>query len=255
MIMREAIESLIPSRLHPVFIHPAIYLKNTWAFTRLYPGLFDVSDTIKFFPHWNRSLTSSSSPLQDRMPWLTFSAIQFLEQVLHTDMRVYEYGSGGSTLFFAPRVKEVISVEHDLTWANEVRAVLEKQGYQNTHLSHIESDTNAVFSSDLLSDVDACLSESAMLSFKEYVTSITKYPDSYFDIVLVDGRARASCLKYAIPKVKVGGYIILDDSDRERYQAVMSTPSLRDNFNLLDFVGPKLYDTVFAKTSIWHRRR
>ena len=55
-------------------------------------------------------------------------------------------------------------------------------------------------------------------SFKKFVTTIDQYPDHYFDLVFVDGRARNSCIKHAIPKVKNGGYILLDDSDRKSYQ-------------------------------------
>jgi hypothetical protein len=41
-----------------------------------------------------------SSPLEIELPWISYAAIDFLDGYLKPDMTVYEYGSGGSTLFF-----------------------------------------------------------------------------------------------------------------------------------------------------------
>ena len=72
------------------------------------------------------------------MPWITFAAITYLKQVLSPDMRVFEYGTGGSTLFFARRVAEVISVEHDPVWYEQLREIIENRNINNTHVQLIE---------------------------------------------------------------------------------------------------------------------
>jgi predicted O-methyltransferase YrrM len=54
-------------------------------------------------------------------------------------------------------------------------------------------------------------------SFKAYVKAIDIYPDNYFDLVVIDGRARPSCIKHAVPKIKRGGVLVLDNSDRDYY--------------------------------------
>ncbi|MGD0612699.1 MAG: hypothetical protein ABSB41_14420 [Anaerolineales bacterium] len=38
-------------------------------------------------------------------------------------------------------------------------------------------------------------------TFKKYVAQIDEFKPDYFDIVLVDGRARPSCIKHAVGKV------------------------------------------------------
>ena len=53
----------------------------------------------------------------------------------------------------------------------------------------------------------------AGLSFKDYAAIIDRFPDDYFDVVQVDGRCRSSCAMHAIPKIKPGGYLIVDDFD------------------------------------------
>ena len=54
--------------------------------------------------------------LRDRnknyLPWFTYPAIEALSNWDLSDKRVFEYGSGFSTLFWASRAKEVVSVEH-----------------------------------------------------------------------------------------------------------------------------------------------
>jgi predicted O-methyltransferase YrrM len=46
-------------------------------------------------------------------------------------MRVFEYGSGGSTLFFGERAKVLVSVEHDREWYKVLKQHLEKRGLRN----------------------------------------------------------------------------------------------------------------------------
>jgi hypothetical protein len=209
-------------------------------------------ETVKLFPAWQQSLQSTPDLLERGIPWLNVAATRFLEQTLHADMYVYEYGSGGSTIFFSRRVKKVISLEHDVVWANEVESFLKKNNLQNVQLRLISSDEHISFCPDKVADPDANMSQFVSASFSDYVTSIDDYPDEYFDIILIDGRARPSCLKRSIPKVKIGGYIILDDADRERYQPAMQT--MPDNFDKLDFVSPILHEYCFGRTVVWYRR-
>lgn len=65
----------------------------------------------------------------------------------------------------------------------------------------------------------------ANASFEEYVKSIEEYPDESFDLVLVDGRHRSFCIPHAIPKVRPGGYLMLDNSDRRGYRDAISLMS------------------------------
>jgi len=54
-------------------------------------------------------------------------------------------------------------------------------------------------------------------SFRQYASQIDAYPDEHFDILLVDGRARPSCIAHGAAKVKVGGLLVLDNADRAYY--------------------------------------
>src|SRR6185436_12325922 len=66
------------------------------------------------------NLINGKSPLDLQIPWFSYAAIDFLEKHLREDMSVCEYGSGGSTIFFAKRTKSVFSIENDPQWFQRV---------------------------------------------------------------------------------------------------------------------------------------
>jgi predicted O-methyltransferase YrrM len=61
------------------------------------------------------------------------------------------------------------------------------------------------------------LYRSSVESYRAYVQAIDSYVDESFDLVLIDGRERVQCVEHAMPKVRHGGWLVLDDTDRERY--------------------------------------
>ena len=63
------------------------------------------------------NLVTRRSPIELQLPWFSYSAIDFLKIFLRKTHRVFEFGSGGSTLFFADRCASVESVEEDPSWA------------------------------------------------------------------------------------------------------------------------------------------
>lgn len=163
---------------------------------------------------------------------------------------MFEYGCGGSTLFFAERAKKVISVEHDRLWFEKLTGAINPT-YSNIELNFIPPDINHKPTVADPADPQSYVSSAASLngsSFLSYASFIDKYPDNYFDIILIDGRARPSCLKHAVPKIKKGGYIILDDADRKHY--LVYANELINDFLFIDFPGPVYGLETFYRTLI-----
>ena len=212
----------------------------------LHPG------EIRFARDWLRSLLPGHSPLDDELPWVTFRAIRWLKGYLRPEMKVFEYGAGGSTLFLAKRVRELVSVEHDETFHAVVAASLAKEGIHNCRLILIRpeklSRENAL---GLVYDTTSFTSFGsghAGECFAKYVKAIDQYPDGYFDLVMVDGRARASCVRRALPKVKPDGALLLDNSERPGYAVARR---LLDGFPCLDMFGIVPWNLDPYQTSVW----
>ena len=217
----------------------------------IYPQSVNSYQLIKFLPHWLICLDLNRSPLSDQIPWITFSAIDFLKKYLKKNMTVFEYGSGGSTIFFSRYVKEIISTEHDPDWYRKVLKEIEKCGITNWKGYLVEPEKTVTTLGDFSNPLSYTSKDNINLSFKNYVLTIEQYPDEYFDLVLIDGRARPSCLYHCLNKVKRGGCIMLDNSDREYY--LQQTYSFVKNFKLIDFPGPTPYAEFFTKTSVWQK--
>lgn len=145
------------------------------------------------------------------IPWWTYSAIDFIASHLETlekPIKVFEWGSGASTLWLAKRADKVISIEHDSKWYALLQPFL--LDYPNVQSILVEPE-------HLLIDEKFTSNKILGVNFKSYVTSITNYPDQY-DLIIIDGRARAACLQSCIPFLAPHGMVIFDNSNRERYQ-------------------------------------
>jgi hypothetical protein len=61
--------------------------------------------------------------------------------------------------------------------------------------------------------------------FDDYVAAIGD-TSGYFDLIVIDGRAREACLTAAISRLAPGGFILLDDFKRKRYRDAASASGL-----------------------------
>jgi len=96
---------------------------------------------------------------------------------LTKDMRVLEYGSGASTLAIAPLVKEIVSIEHDANWYNQIREKLPI----NAKL-YFAKPNNPDYQDD-----------GTLEDFKNYVLFPADHDLGKFDLIFIDGRARVAC--------------------------------------------------------------
>lgn len=206
--------------------------------------------SIKLAHLWINSLLPGHNALKDKVQWITFKAKAWMESYLKPDMFVFEYGSGGSTLFLSRRINTLISIEHDKSWYRKVSNVLSKGKISNCEYILCEPEekiSGAMFSGDLKTYTSELRKYTGM-NFEKYVKSIYKYSSGSFDLVIVDGRARVSCILYAISKIRPGGYLMLDNSERERYSDAISFLA---DYKRTDFFGIGPYSTYLWQTSLW----
>jgi predicted O-methyltransferase YrrM len=211
---------------------------------------------LKYFSRWRKGIQPDASSVKDQQPWITFKVIDFLNQNLNKEHRVFEYGGGGSTLFFVTRCKEVVTVENNKEWFSILSGLIKKSSAENWKGNFIEGEKGDLNSSpESANPLHYSSSDpgSAGTNFLKYASAIDEYANSYFDLVLVDGRSRASCIQHGIPKIKKGGLLIVDNSDRSYYFKYLDKV-LQEQFSVvIDEYGPSPYSKDFTKTSVWKK--
>ncbi len=169
----------------------------------------------------SHNLIKGKTPLDLELPWFSYAAIDFLDEFLKPEMTVCEYGSGGSTVFFARRVKSVFSIEDNSEWYELVTARLQAKGLLNAKLKLCPFD----------------FKNPAGFEHSAYLKAM---PDERFDVVVVDGseewtQVRPICFVKAEEHVKRGGIIVVDDSWR---YPVLRDKNHAQDYRIFQSVGP-----------------
>jgi len=174
--------------------------------------------------HWAYSLTkvhNSRALAALDVPWWTYDAIAAVSTWFADrrgrKVRVFEYGSGASTLWLARRADEVHSVEHHRGFGEMMATELEPFDHVTLRIVEpVASERPAVVS---------VKEGHSGLDFSTYVAAIDSVPGE-FDLVVVDGRARAACLAAAQSRLAPGGIVVFDNSRRRRYREAIGASGL-----------------------------
>jgi Methyltransferase domain len=165
--------------------------------------------------HWAYSLTRVHDSLAIAaldVPWWTYGAIAAVTawfEAHRGPVRVFEYGSGASTLWLARRADEVHSVEHHRGFGDMMLGEL--AGLEHVSLRIVEPVES------LHPVVPSAKEGHQGLDFARYVAAID-HVEGDFDLVVVDGRAREACLDRARSRLAGDGIIVFDNSGRRRYR-------------------------------------
>jgi hypothetical protein len=153
------------------------------------------------------------------LPWLTYPIIDYLNNLDLSTYRVFEYGSGSSTLFWAERCTSVASVEHFSPWFERM------DKYNSEHIRIV------------------------------FEPNLNNYPKvienkGLFDIILIDGAARMACAKESVNHVKPTGFIILDNCE---WYPNIATFLRNEDFLQIDFCGFTPLNSFTSMTSLFFR--
>lgn len=226
-------------------------------FVRCIRQLRPESKSIRHFSHfnkWRNSTRAGNSPLNDQSPWITYESRRKLERLLKPDFTIFEFGAGGSSVFFSKYVKKVTTVEHDEQWLKLVEnkmASLKRTNWTGYFVPPEKIQPGPIDFSDPGLFLSADTNYEGM-SFEKYASAIDQYPGEHFDLVMVDGRARPGCIKKALPKVKKGGFLVIDNSERDYYLKQIDLRAMGFDLFFNDF-GPGPYNVEFWQTTIWRK--
>jgi len=162
----------------------------------------------------------------NKIPWYTYPTIEFLNNLDFSEKSVFEFGSGNSSIYWARKAKDVISVEHDKKWFEKVKSNFG----ENQTLLYRENN-------------------------EEYEQSILDY-EKKFDVIIIDGIRRVECSKVVEKclsnESKEGFLVILDNSDWYKE----TSKYLREKLDLIevDFHGFGPINNYTWTTSIFMSR-
>jgi hypothetical protein len=174
--------------------------------------------------------------IDSRTPWWPYAAIQGVREALPPAAVVFEFGGGGSTLWLHDLGARVTCVEHHREWFGSLRQRLP----EDVTLALREPTSTGAATSE---------SEPGNF-FDDYVCAVTEQADSTIDLVIVDGRARVACGLAAMSKIRPGGMLLLDDSDRPRYRPLLEA---LNGWDRTDYTGLKIGGGPPCRTTVWRR--
>lgn len=158
------------------------------------------------------------------VPFLTYPAIEFLSRRIKPEMNVFEYGSGHSTLWWSRRVREVHAAEHNREWHERIS----KAAPPNAKIYY------------------------APLEDSERYVSMALAPKTLFSVVVIDGRERVRCAKYAVQALRPEGVVVWDNADRRKYDPGYQFLA-EQGFRRVEFVGLSPGVNEKTETSIFYR--
>lgn len=124
------------------------------------------------------------------LPWLTYPAVELLEERAPYGGNVFEFGCGSSTLWWARRARRVVAVEHDEAWFTTMRA-------------QFPANVRPIFQ--------------RLERGGDYCKTLRNIRNIKFDVIVIDGRDRVNCAYNCLESISETGVIIFDNTERDYY--------------------------------------
>jgi len=137
-----------------------------------------------------------------------------------------EWGAGGGTrelLALGASIERYVSIEHDFSWFERLRATVVDPRLQLEHVAPNLPEPggdrrDAAQRQRYQAWVERCEREPAAM--RDYVERPARLVPAA-DLVFVDGRARCFCLREGYRLLRPGGVLVLHDAQRPEYNAAL----------------------------------
>lgn len=159
------------------------------------------------------------------LPFYNHHVLDLLLDIDISKWSVFEWGTGYSTLWYQNHVSKIRSIESNREYYKRFKKIGMKD--------------NCIYMRRNLEKNKPCAYTNAIHEF------ITKY-----DCIIVDGRNRNICIKNLLNYVKKNGLIILDNSERKKYDN--GKRFLNEHFSLYYDAPIDLKNTIYNwGTTVW----
>jgi predicted O-methyltransferase YrrM len=164
---------------------------------------------------YTRMGIEKKSPMDEKkLPFMTPEEIVDLVTYISRDSIMLEIGGGDSTVFLSRLVKKIVTLEHNLEWAEKIRG--NTKGYEST-----------VFVVEPNWPQSHPFQPAEEGQFENYLNFLTSLDDDQFDVILIDGRDRVKCVNTSLTKLKSGGILLVHDFwNRPKYHSILNNIDL-----------------------------
>jgi hypothetical protein len=144
------------------------------------------------------------------LPWYTYPSIDFLKYRNYSDKTILEFGGGQSTLWWAERARQVVTIEGNHDWYLQLKAQIPA----NVDLNCVSMENASVNTAQV----------------REVLAS--KRPSKY-DVIVIDGLYRDEMVDIAVSVLAEDGAIICDNAETYGFYDGFKKSGL----NRVDFYG------------------
>jgi tRNA A58 N-methylase Trm61 len=186
---------------------------------------------------WERSFIEGMSQDEygNELPWITYQAIEFFNQNLKKNHLIFEYGCGSSTIFFAKKVKKVVSIETNEIWFEIINKKIKEQNIDNVEIFLM---------------TDGISNE----KYENFLENYQKENNLDFDFVIIDSIKRFKCAQNVLKFINNKTKIVLDDSERKHYKKIFKLFE-ENNMKKIDFFGIAPAQLRIKNTTIFTKKQ
>ncbi len=162
-------------------------------------------------------------------------------------IRVFEYGSGRSTVYYSRYLASIgadfewHAIDNSRDWKEKVAQLVDRYGLNDR--VHLYLSEFAAFWElpgwswqERLIPQDICLPE--VIEYVEYPRRVAG--ERGFDVIIVDGRFRRRCLLAASEVLAPGGLVLLHDAQRDHYHHSLENYKFGRFFDVGNLLGSKI---------------
>ncbi len=124
------------------------------------------------------------------IPWYTYPCIDFLRFRKFDGKKILEFGGGQSTLWWAERARNVITLEGDKNWYEKIKNNMP----ENVQLHYVSM-------------------ESREINVSEVNLVLDSIQNPTYDVIVIDGLFREEMISIALRLIAEDGIIIFDNSE------------------------------------------
>jgi SAM-dependent methyltransferase len=149
------------------------------------------------------------------IPWFNYLAVDFLQKYCqkNSNLTVFEFGCGSSTLFFQKYSYRTFSLETNKNWFKIITQKL-------SNIAVGQWNENYFSNQNSLCGAEVFLLENAYQNPNYYHFLANNFQHRQFDIILIDSLHRKQCALNSIEFLKPNGLLIVDDFERKNYHKI-----------------------------------